>query len=52
MGMFQRHEGCYCMVEYNNNGAKTYQFFNGGRNSWTSRQDWMSKHTEEINGKK
>ncbi len=52
MGMFQRHEGCHCIIEYNNNGAKTYQFFNGGRDSWTSRQDWMSKHTEEINGRK
>ncbi len=39
MGMFQRHEGCHCMIEYNNNGAKTYQFFNGGRNSWGSKEN-------------
>lgn len=24
-GMFQRHEGCHCIIEYNNNGEKSYQ---------------------------
>ena len=33
-GMFQRHEGCHCMIEYNNNGAKTRQYSKGGRKSW------------------
>lgn len=38
-GMFQRHEGCHCIIEYNNNGAKTYQTSKGGRNSWKQAQE-------------
>lgn len=38
MGMFQRHEGCHCVIEYNNNGAKTYQSGKGGRDSFTTRK--------------
>lgn len=34
-GMFQRHEGCHCIIEYNNNGNKTYQKGKGGIKSWT-----------------
>ncbi len=37
-GMFQRHEGCHCIIEYNNNGAKTYQTSKGGRNSWIAEE--------------
>lgn len=33
-GMFQRHEGCHCIIEYNNNGEKTYQSSKGSRYSW------------------
>lgn len=33
-GMFQRHEGCHCIIEYNNNGEKRYQTSTGGKNSW------------------
>lgn len=33
-GMFQRHEGCHCVIEYNNNGFVTTQNSKGGRNSW------------------
>lgn len=34
-GMFQRHEGCHCVIEYNNNGEKSYQASKGGRDSWS-----------------
>ncbi len=33
-GMFQRHEGCHCIIEYNNNGEKSYQTKKGGRKSF------------------
>ena len=33
-GMFQRHEGCHCIIEYNNNGEKTRQHSMGSRYSW------------------
>ena len=33
-GMFQRHEGCHCIIEYNNNGEKTRQYSMGSRYSW------------------
>lgn len=33
-GMFQRHEGCHCIIEYNNNGEKTYQYSKGSRYDW------------------
>ena len=43
-GMFERHEGCHCEIEYNNNGIKTYQSGKGGRDSFKQRQsfDWMA----------
>lgn len=34
-GMFQRHEGCHCIIEYNNNGEKSYQTSKGGINSFS-----------------
>ena len=42
MGMFQRHEGCHCVIEYNNNGTKTYQSGKGGRDSFTTRKPTRS----------
>ena len=33
MGMFERHEGCHCEIEYNNHGEKTYQYRKGGESS-------------------
>ena len=45
-GMFQRHEGCHCIIEYNNNGNKTYQTTKGGRNSWQLVQE---QENEEEN---
>lgn len=51
-GMFQRHEGCHCVIEYNNSGERSYQSSSGGRESWASQQDWMGKHSVEINNKK
>lgn len=45
-GMFQRHEGCHCIIEYNNNGTKTYQTSKGGRNSWQLVQE---QENEEEN---
>lgn len=44
MGMFERHEGCHCEIEYNNNGIKTYQSGKGGRDSFKQRHrfDWMA----------
>lgn len=44
-GMFQRHEGCHCIIEYNNNGTKTYQTSKGGRDSWS---DYI-KNPQKIN---
>lgn len=38
-GMFQRHEGCHCMIEYNNNGTKTRQYSKGGRKSWEDKEE-------------
>ena len=45
-GMFQRHEGCHCIIEYNNNGTKTYQTSKGGRNSWQLAQE--QKNNEKL----
>ena len=33
-GMFARHEGCGCVIEYNNSGERSYQSSKGGRESW------------------
>lgn len=37
-GMFQRHEGCHCIIEYNNNGEKSYQTKKGGKDSWNAKK--------------
>nr|DAG17101.1 MAG TPA: hypothetical protein [Caudoviricetes sp.] len=44
-GMFQRHEGCHCIIEYNNNGEKSYQTSKGGRKSFQKREDFI-KHSK------
>lgn len=44
-GMFQRHEGCHCIIEYNNNGEKSYQTSKGGGKSFQKRQDFI-KHSK------
>lgn len=44
-GMFQRHEGCHCIIEYNNNGEKSYQASKGGGKSFQKRQDFI-KHSK------
>lgn len=41
-GMFQRHEGCHCIIEYNNNGEKSYQTSKGGINSF-QKQDFIKR---------
>ncbi len=46
-GMFQRHEGCHCIIEYNNNGTKTYQTSMGGRDSWHKEYE-NKKEQKEI----
>lgn len=51
-GMFERHEGCHCVIEYNNGGQKLYQSAKGGQSSWSSQQDWMAKKQIELRGKK
>lgn len=38
-GMFQRHEGCHCIIEYNNNGEKSYQTSKGGKDSFQKIQN-------------
>ncbi len=38
-GMFQRHEGCHCIIEYNNNGEKSYQVAKGGENDWIKEKE-------------
>ena len=44
-GMFQRHEGCHCIIEYNNNGEKSYQTSKGGGKSFQKREDFI-KHSK------
>ncbi len=47
-GMFQRHEGCHCIIEYNNNGTKTYQSSKGGRDSWKNYTNDSSKNNDIV----
>lgn len=42
-GMFQRHEGCHCVIEYNNNGKKTYQSGKGGQSSFVQKESFLLK---------
>jgi hypothetical protein len=57
-GMFQRHEGCHCVIEYNNSGERSYQSSSGGRESWidydkkrvdkATLQEYSSTPTKEL----
>lgn len=57
-GMFARHEGCGCIIEYNNNGEKSYQTSKGGNDSWidydknridkASFQEYSNTPTKEL----
>ncbi len=47
-GMFARHEGCGCVIEYNNNGEKTYQSQIGGLESWKTSKELENFETRII----
>lgn len=47
-GMFQRHEGCHCMIEYNNDGNKTRQYSKGNRYSWYKANE-INDSVEKLN---
>jgi hypothetical protein len=57
-GMFARHEGCGCVIEYNNSGERSYQSSKGGRESWidydkkrvdkATLQEYSSTPTKEL----
>ncbi len=44
-GMFARHEGCGCIIEYNNNGERSYQSSKGGFDSW---KDYDKKRVDKA----
>ncbi len=44
-GMFARHEGCGCIIEYNNNGERSYQSSKGGFDSW---KDYDKKRVDKV----
>ena len=49
-GMFQRHEGCHCVIEYNNNGEKSYQTSKGGYNSFSKEKSKrINSSIEKLN---
>ena len=50
MGMFERHEGCHCEIEYNNHGEKTYQYRKGGESSseYKKQKSGFRKYEEDI----
>lgn len=50
-GMFQRHEGCHCVIAYNNNGEKSYQASKGGRDSWKTTKELENFETRIIQKK-
>lgn len=47
-GMFQRHEGCHCIIEYNNNGDKSYQTSKGGQKSFYKKEKALLNRKKEI----
>lgn len=51
-GMFQRHEGCHCVIEYNNNGKKTYQSGKGGQKSFYKVEEKKRNKTLEFEHKR
>lgn len=50
-GMFARHEGCGCIIEYNNNGEKSYQSSKGGYDSWKNEKNLETFETKIIQKK-
>ncbi len=51
-GMFQRHEGCHCVIEYNNNGEKSYQSSKGGRDSWKLNEELSQPYKKLVRTEK
>lgn len=47
-GMFQRHEGCHCIIEYNNNGEKSYQSAKGGQSSFVKKEEFLLNKKKEV----
>ena len=51
-GMFQRHEGCHCIIEYNNNGEKSYQTVKGGLKSWKLNEELSQPYKKIVRAEK
>lgn len=51
-GMFQRHEGCHCIIEYNNNGEKSYQTGKGGKKSWKLNEELSQPYKKIVRAEK
>ena len=51
-GMFQRHEGCHCIIEYNNNGEKRYQTGKGGVKSWKLNEELSQPYKKIVRAEK
>lgn len=51
-GMFQRHEGCHCIIEYNNNGEKSYQTSKGGVKSWKLNEELSQPYKKIVRAEK
>lgn len=51
-GMFQRHEGCHCVIEYNNNGEKSYQTKKGGLKSWKLNEELSQPYKKIVRAEK
>lgn len=51
-GMFQRHEGCHCIIEYNNNGEKSYQTGKGGLKSWKLNEELSQPYKKIVRAEK
>ena len=51
-GMFQRHEGCHCIIEYNNNGEKSYQTKKGGLKSWKLNEELSQPYKKIVRAEK
>lgn len=49
IGMFQRHPGCGCIIEYiSMRGTKTYQTGKSGPNDWLSEEEFQRRVNEGI----
>ncbi len=47
-GMFARHEGCGCIIEYNNNGERSFQSSKGGFDSWYKEYENKKEQKENF----